>query len=90
MDDFKDALFKGIRETCFFCNNLCGACICTFYDPADSSSADVVIADGFFADGFFITAPNVTECGRFFVDPIVYYGQPYIDWAKEREKVSSA
>ncbi len=57
-----------------------------FYDADDSSSVDEL---GFLADGYFITSPNVTECGRFFVDPIVYYGQPYIDWAKEREKVSS-
>jgi hypothetical protein len=86
MDDFKDALFKGFRETCFFCNNLYGACICTFDDADDPNSVDEI---GFLADGYFITSPNVTECGRFFVDPIVYYGQPYIDWAKEREKVSS-
>lgn len=69
---FKPA-FEGHRETCYFCDNRWGKCTCAFpdcavYDPN---------APGFEWGCFFITAPNVSECTRFFVDPVVYYGEAF-------------
>ena len=35
---------------------------------------------GFLFTGFWITDPTVSECGRFQVDPVTYYGKAYLDW----------
>ena len=57
---------------CYFCGNKWGKCICEW----DKES-------GFEWEGFFITEPNVSECGRTFVDPVKYYGQAYLDFLLE-------
>jgi hypothetical protein len=59
-----------IRETCYFCTQDWDHCTCKW--PGDSI--------GFNTEDFFITDPNVSECGRFFVDPVKYYGTPYVSW----------
>ena len=31
-----------------------------------------------------ITDPSVSECGRFFVNPVDYYGEAYCKWRERR------
>jgi len=76
-----------IRQSCWFCDHTWGACTCTkllgFVFPEDlPEDATVATFDGFDDETheFFITAPNVSECGRFFVDPVAYYGAPFEAW----------
>lgn len=38
--------------------------------------------DGFHWNGFFITDPWMSECGRFQVIPVQYYGKAYIEWVR--------
>lgn len=57
------------RDTCFFCEACYGSCRCSFDET-----------DGFEHDGMWITMPNVSECGRFFVDPYVCYGDAFRRW----------
>lgn len=64
---------RGVRETCYFCSATWGSCSCSFPEGAD--------APGFDFEGTWITAPNVSECGRFFVDPVAYYGAAYAAFA---------
>lgn len=70
------------RETCYFCKNPWGGCRCDF--PQDDGSG-VCHPDGFDWEGMWITQPNVSACTRFFVDPVIYYGQPYIDFRDRKE-----
>jgi len=57
------------RETCYFCTNAWGACTCTFPDPSETSP-------GFDFRDTWVTSPNVSVCGRFYVEPLAYYGEP--------------
>jgi len=68
-------LFEGHLEKCYFCSNVWGECSCSFCPNRDDDPTAV----GFEWEGFFITAPNVSECTRFFVNPIVCYGEAYIN-----------
>lgn len=72
------AAINKYRETCFFCCHFWGECTCEW--PA----CDDENADGFDFEGTWITKPNVSVCTRFFVNPVVYYGAPYIEFAKAR------
>jgi hypothetical protein len=65
---------EGILEKCYFCANRWGKCTCGFPDCDDERAP--------FVDwkGFAIMAPNVSECTRFFVDPVVYYGEPFFQY----------
>lgn len=65
-------LFDGHREACFFCAQRWGNCTCNFPD------SDNVNAAGFEFEEFWITAPNVSVCSRFFIDPVVYFGEAYL------------
>jgi hypothetical protein len=58
------------RETCYFCNRRWGECSCKWHKGG-----------GFMWQGTLIDEPNVSECGRFYVDPEAYYGKAYLDWA---------
>ena len=61
-------------EKCYFCKSTWGKCQCK------------ALPDGFEHDGTHITEPNVTECGRFFVDPFEYYGVDYTNYLKLGEQ----
>ena len=54
----------GLRGTCFFCDQSWGKCSC------------IALAEdqAFDWEAFRITEPGVSTCGRFFVDPMKYYG----------------
>lgn len=55
-------------KTCFFCDEDWGDCSCRFVGSFDF-------------DGCEIIEPNVDETGRFFVNPITYYGAVYTSGA---------
>lgn len=58
---------------CYFCHNTWGHCSCS---PLEKGH-------GFTCDGIEILEPMVDETGRFFVDPVKYYGDPYVKWVAE-------
>ena len=41
---------------------------------------------GFLYQGIWITNPTLSECCRFTVDPVKYYGQVYLDWLSLKEE----
>ena len=51
-------------ERCFFCSAEWGRCRCRF-------------GISFKHEGVDITEPNVSPCGRFFVDPQEFYGEAF-------------
>lgn len=60
-------------ESCYFCGHRWGECTCQFtQDEVKFESDDTDIVE-----------PNIDESGRFFVDPVRYYGQDFLDWQKE-------
>lgn len=61
------------RGSCWFCHKQWEKCTCKWDEK-----------DGFTYHDFFIYMPNVTECGRFFVDPVTYYGDAFIEWWKQK------
>lgn len=75
----------GLRSHCFFCGATWGACTCEFPDQADLAAYaeaaglpfDLGDLPGFDFGGkdFWITDPGVSVCGRFYVDPLTYYGE---------------
>lgn len=73
---------RGVRATCYFCDAAYGSCTCRFHDQTDEVN-DLATLPGFDWQGatFWITQPNVSVCGRFFVDPTVYYGEAYVTWS---------
>ncbi len=66
--------YPNYRATCVFCENVYGACHCHFPESGDPD------ADGFEWSGHWIVEPNVSACGRYFVDPVAYYGAAYTAW----------
>lgn len=58
-----------MRNTCYSCDNVWGQCTC-----------EIDGEECFEFNGTVITDPTVSECGRFFVDPVVYYGLPFLQW----------
>ena len=72
MEITEPMLHQGIRHNCAQCAGFWGECTCGHVD----SEGDL----GFGYYEFFITNPWVSECGRFFVDPTVYYGLNYTKW----------
>lgn len=66
-------------DTCWFCDNEWGQCTCAF--PKDDGSGEEL--PGFDANGRWISSPNVSECSRFFVDPIETYGTAFVEWVKQ-------
>lgn len=62
----------GIRTQCHFCRQLWGKCTCKWNGSSFEHGGDI------------ITEPNLSECGRFFVNPEVYYGDAYKRWAASR------
>ena len=66
-----------IRDTCAWCEAAWGSCTCQFPDPKE---CDVREVPGFDYQGMWIVQPNVSVCGRFYVDPVRYYGKAYTDW----------
>ena len=67
-------LRTGLRSTCHACGASWGDCGC----------APVSESQGFDAGGIWVTDPTVSECGRFFVEPAIYYGDAYLDWQARR------
>lgn len=61
---------ESFRNTCYKCNNGWGNCHCP----------DVKEDQGFEWCGMWIVNPVVSECGRFFVNPEIHYGEAYITW----------
>jgi hypothetical protein len=61
---------EAIRATCYFCENAWGACTCTFPNGAEARARA-----GFDFGDVWVTDPSVSVCGRFYVDPLVYYGE---------------
>lgn len=68
-----EPLFEGHRETCYFCHNSWGKCTCASPGPENRE------APGFLWNEMWINEPNVSECTRYFVDPVVYYGEAYLN-----------
>lgn len=67
------------RETCAFCRNRYGACVCGFPEPDGADLEALVQAGEAFDTGdMIITAPNVSECGRYFVEPVLAYGDAWL------------
>lgn len=64
-----------VRTTCYKCEASWGSCHCP----------DVVEELGFEWNGMLIVNPVVSECGRFFVEPELYYGEAYIEWLLSME-----
>jgi hypothetical protein len=62
-------------KTCYFCDNKWGACTCRFDEHPDA---------GFLWRGTAIKDPCTDDSGRWFVDPVAYYGEPYIKWRDSR------
>lgn len=73
-------------ERCFFCRAYWGSCSCGFPSSV-ARSATPSCVDGFDYGRFFVTAPNVDESGRFYVDPRAYYGEPFEVWNRPRFEV---
>jgi len=68
-----------LMDTCCFCHNAWGYCQC--------SPTITFGIEGFEHCGITITEPNVSECGRFLVDPTIYYGNDYINWENRRQYI---
>lgn len=66
-------------DHCYFCGGAWGECTCQWKHEWESD------ADTLFDTGeFVITAPNVSICTRFYVDPVKYYGEPYLTWLRSQ------
>ena len=65
---------EGFRPTCTYCRAAWGSCHCEFHEEC-----------GFVWEGTLSTKPNLDATGRFFVEPSVYYGEPYEKWLIEHE-----
>jgi hypothetical protein len=70
------------RSTCSFCGGQWGVCTCAF-DAPDEEGCLPEGARGFDSRDFFVTEPNISVCGRFYVDPVAYYGEAYVEAAKK-------
>jgi hypothetical protein len=68
-----------VIDACWFCENPWGGCTCSFSDGAEGR--------GFSTIDMWITSPNVSECARFYVNPIRAYGAPFIKWVKEQPDI---
>lgn len=74
---------------CWFCGNRWGSCTCAFPKDVDDRGEPVDTSElpGFGVDGMWITSPNVSECTRFFVDPIAAYGAAFVTWVKQQPAI---
>jgi hypothetical protein len=68
----------GYRGVCFTAGHSWGSCTC---------KTEVSEDEGFEYKDTNIVDPSLSECGRFFIEPTVYYGQTYIDWKNKREAI---
>jgi len=78
----------GHMDSCFFCHGVWGKCTCKFPSVTNNDGTmvdDVDAVPGFDWKDFYVTEPNVSVCGRFFVDPFVYYGDAYRAFVKNQE-----
>lgn len=66
-----------VRSTCYFCGGCWMECVCP----------ELSIEEGFDTGDMVITEPCVSECGRFYVDPVLAYGEAYKKWLAERERL---
>lgn len=62
---------SGFRTTCFTANHKWGECTC---------KTEVSEDKGFVWQGVLIVDPTVSDCGRYFVEPTIFYGQTYKEW----------
>lgn len=61
---------SSIMNTCFYCKAQWGKCKCT--------EGDEVLFVSW--SGTNITNPGVSECGRFYVNPLHHYGTKFTEW----------
>ncbi len=66
---------NGVRASCYARHHEWGECDCKSEFPE---------GEGFEFEGMWITDATVSECGRFFVDPYVYYGEAYMNFLEKR------
>jgi hypothetical protein len=74
----------GIRPTCFFCGNTWTGCTCVVPERDKILNYTTSEKDGFEFGGFHIVDPSLSENTLYFVDPVIYYGKPYLDWVAEK------
>jgi hypothetical protein len=67
-------------ERCYFCARKYGSCVCRW----DWGTSEEAARFGFESRGIVITSPNVSETGFDFVNPEEYYGEPYLQWMRDR------
>lgn len=72
-----------MRKTCYGCGGEWGACTCPEADLMDRG-LDGEAPAAFEWNGFAIINPYVSECGRFYVDPVLYYGDAFRAWQAAR------
>ena len=63
---------KGIRSTCYRCNQTWGNCQCALASPTKFIFNHTAIVD-----------EGLDETGMFFVEPSIYYGQAYLNYMGE-------
>lgn len=82
---YRRAVVK-VTDRCYFCGGAWGACTCAFPSVLDDEGrlVDVPDEEGFDWCGMFVTEPNVSDCGRWFVNPVTYYGAAYVEWVRKR------
>ena len=73
---------SAVIEACWFCE---GACKCDF--PSGTDPIDTSGFPGFETNDMWITCPNMSECMRFYVDPIKAYGTPFVQWAQQQPAI---
>jgi hypothetical protein len=74
-------------RVCWFCDGRWGTCVCG-WPEADTHPNDVPeTLPGFDTGEMYITHPNVSECGRFFVNPIECYGAAFVEWVRTQPEV---
>lgn len=64
----------GYLKHCYFCAGTWGRCTCEFPDFDDERRPVLYWKE------YAIAAPNVSECTRFFVDPVTYYGDAFFQY----------
>lgn len=71
--DNKPVTVELFRDTCYACNNEWGKCVC------QTSEDD---PEKFEFNGVSIVDERVSDCGRFFVEPTLYYGEAFLTYQK--------
>ena len=79
----RDCNALGHRGQCYFCER--EACSCDDAYPGEFVGADPPAdLDTFLFEGVAVYDPKWDVSGRFYVDPVVYYGKVFVEWAKKK------